>query len=140
MTTTARNHGARGHDQEPPFVGQCDERGPVVALRAAGFGAVVALAGSDSMRRTYAMRTRDRRRRETARVRAPRPPAAVAWSVTRGVLLALGLLVITVAFLGLVDVRLVLGDVAPWWYLGLIGLVMVLIALGSPWGGRIPDD
>jgi Na+-transporting NADH:ubiquinone oxidoreductase subunit NqrB len=52
--------------------------------------------------------------------------------VARALLLALGLAALTIAFLGLVDVQLVLAHTAPWWYIGLGGVALVLVALGSP--------
>jgi hypothetical protein len=54
--------------------------------------------------------------------------------------LVVGLVLITRALVGLVDTHLAVSRVAPWWYLGVIGLVAVLLALGSPWSGRDPGD
>ena len=60
--------------------------------------------------------------------------------VARGILLAFGVVITTVAFVGLVETKLLLADAAPWWYLGLVGLAAMLIALGSPRNGRVPTD
>jgi Na+-transporting NADH:ubiquinone oxidoreductase subunit NqrB len=71
---------------------------------------------------------------------ADRSRLIVAVLVARGVLLVLGLVATTVAFVELVDVKLSLAHVAPWWYLGLIGIAAVLLALGSPRRARLPGD
>jgi len=55
-------------------------------------------------------------------------------------LLGFGLVVMTVALVGLIDRQLDPFDADPWWYLGLIGLIAVLLALGSPRSGRVPTD
>jgi hypothetical protein len=54
--------------------------------------------------------------------------------------LVVGLVLITRALVGLVDTHLAVSRASPWWYLGVIGLVAVLLALGSPWSGRAPGD
>ena len=66
--------------------------------------------------------------------------APVARRVVRGMLLGFGLVVMTVALVGLIDRQLDPFDADPWWYLGLIGLIAVLLALGSPRSGRVPTD
>jgi hypothetical protein len=58
----------------------------------------------------------------------------------RAVLLIFGLAMTSVALVKLIDAKLALAHVAPWSYLGLLGLVAVLVALGSPWSGRIRND
>lgn len=74
------------------------------------------------------------------RVARARPPAPVVRRAARGTLLVVGLVLITRALVGLVDTHLAVSRAAPWWYLGVIGLVAVLLALGSPWSGRDPGD
>ena len=74
------------------------------------------------------------------RMSADRSSFAVAVRVLRALLLAFGLAVTTLSFVELVDVRLLVIDAAPWWYLGVIGLAAMLVALGSPWKDRVPTD
>lgn len=52
--------------------------------------------------------------------------------VARIALLLAGLAIVTVSFIALVDEQLASGGVEPWSYLGAIGIVAVLLALGSP--------
>jgi hypothetical protein len=63
----------------------------------------------------------------------------VLW-VLRGALLVFGVITMTVALVGSFDAEFVYVAVEPWWYLGIVGLVAVLVALGSPWTGRLPTD
>jgi hypothetical protein len=60
--------------------------------------------------------------------------------VARVGLLVAGIVITAVAFLGLVDAQLVVVHAAPWWWVGLIGMVAVVLGLGSPWDGRGPGD
>jgi hypothetical protein len=60
--------------------------------------------------------------------------------LARPVLLGFWLIVVTVALVELIGVQLALTKVAPWSYLGLVGLAAVAIALGSPRRSRIGDD
>lgn len=71
---------------------------------------------------------------------SPSLGAPVVRRVARGMLLGFGLVLVTVALVGLIDRQLDPFDADPWWYLGLIGLVGVLLALGSPRSGRVPTD
>jgi hypothetical protein len=73
-------------------------------------------------------------------VPTPSSPTAAPRRVVRGMLLIFGIGVMTVALVGLMDQRLDPFDADPWWYVGLVGLVAVLFALGSPRSGRIPDE
>ncbi len=57
---------------------------------------------------------------------------SLAVRVVRAALLVIGLATAVVAFIGLVDERLVVARAAPWWYVGLVGVAAVLLALGSP--------
>jgi len=54
------------------------------------------------------------------------------------VLPVVGVIVTTIARVGLVESKLVLIRVEPWWYLVLIGLAVVLRALGSARRDRLP--
>jgi hypothetical protein len=56
--------------------------------------------------------------------------------VVRGAILAIGVALTTFSFVRLVVVhdRVVLA--APWWWLGLIGVVATLLGLGAPWSAR----
>lgn len=59
---------------------------------------------------------------------------------TRQLLAVAGVAVTTTSFVGLVarDNRAV--NASPWWLIGLIGLLTVLLALGSPSAGHATDD
>jgi hypothetical protein len=59
--------------------------------------------------------------------------------VARVTVLVVGLALMTRALVGLMDEHLDVARAAPWWYLGVIGLVAVALALGSPRTGRAPD-
>lgn len=61
-------------------------------------------------------------------------------AVARAALLGFGLIVVTVALVELIGVQLALTKVAPWSYVGLVGLAAVLAALGSPRSRRIGHD
>jgi hypothetical protein len=60
--------------------------------------------------------------------------------VARVALLVAGVAVSAVSFIGLVAVQLDVRDAAPWWYLGVAGIVAVLVAIGSPWSPGRPGD
>jgi hypothetical protein len=69
--------------------------------------------------------------------RAPRRRVRRA---ARVALLVVGLAIMTVSFIALVDEHLVLTGAEPWSYLGAIGIVAVLVALGSPWDTGASTD
>jgi hypothetical protein len=71
---------------------------------------------------------------------ASRSVATVMRRAARGLLLGFGVVVSMLAFVGLLDDKLELADIEPWWYLALIGVVAVLLALGSPWAGGVSND
>jgi hypothetical protein len=71
---------------------------------------------------------------------ASRSVATVMRHAARGLLLGFGVVVSMLAFVGLLDDKLELADIEPWWYLALIGVVAVLLALGSPWAGGVSND
>ena len=60
------------------------------------------------------------------------PTGSVLLRVVRVVLLVGGLTAMAVAFIGLVDEQLAVVGAAPWSYVGVIGMVATLLALGSP--------
>jgi hypothetical protein len=69
------------------------------------------------------------------------------WSSRRGavraarvVLLVAGVTVTTASFVGLIDEHLAVVGAEPWWYIGAVGIVAVLVALGSPWNTGRPGD
>jgi hypothetical protein len=64
---------------------------------------------------------------------------SIRWTA-RAALLAVGLIVVTIALVELIDVQLALNKISPWSYLGLFGLAAVVLALGSPWSSHIGDD
>jgi bacteriorhodopsin len=45
--------------------------------------------------------------------------------------------ILLVGFVGLVDANSHYDRMWPWWLIGLIGLLLVLVAIGNPW--RRPD-
>lgn len=57
----------------------------------------------------------------------------------RWVLLVVGVVITVVGFVGLVDEDNRLKSAAPWWLVGLVGLSIVLLALGSPGSRRATD-
>ena len=61
--------------------------------------------------------------------------AAVRWIVA---LVGIGLTVLCLVRLVEVDNRA--AQASPWWYLGLTGMALTLLALGSPWSARTADD
>jgi hypothetical protein len=78
--------------------------------------------------------------RENGSMVAPRSRLTTARHAARVLLLGFGVAVSALAFVGLLDDRLELADIEPWWYLALIGIVAVLLALGSPRAGRVSND
>jgi hypothetical protein len=60
-------------------------------------------------------------------------------STLRRVLLFGGVAAITVALVGSLDAEFSVVGIDPWWQLGVLGLVAVLVGLGSPWAGRLPS-
>ena len=64
-----------------------------------------------------------------------RPLAVVRWIVA---LVGIGLTVLCLVRLVEVDNRAT--EASPWWYLGLTGMALTLLALGSPWSARTAAD
>ena len=58
----------------------------------------------------------------------------VVVAVARSSMLVAGVLLTTLSF-----VRMVEGDKAPWWWIGLIGVTATVVGLGAPWSARRPD-
>jgi hypothetical protein len=52
--------------------------------------------------------------------------------IVRWLLLAVGVGLATLAFVHLVEVKKVTVHSEPWWWLGLIGVILTLLGLGSP--------
>lgn len=73
-------------------------------------------------------------------VAAPRSSRISLKRAVRVTLLIFGLVLTTVAMVELIDAKLALHHVAPWSYLGLIGLAAVIAALGSPRSRRVGND
>jgi hypothetical protein len=69
--------------------------------------------------------------RDVRRTRVGSGPVA---RVLRASLLVVGVGAMTAAFLGFIDEQLTVVGAAPWWYLGVAGVVATLLGLGSPWG------
>jgi hypothetical protein len=65
-------------------------------------------------------------------VSSSRSSRAATTRLARAVLLVSGVAATTIAFVGLIDEQLVVAGAAPWWYLGIAGIVATLLALGSP--------
>jgi hypothetical protein len=61
--------------------------------------------------------------------------AVVRWIVA---LVGIGLTVFCLVRLVEVDNRA--AQASPWWYLGLTGMALTLLALGSPWSARTAAD
>jgi hypothetical protein len=57
--------------------------------------------------------------------------AAVRWFA-----LGAGVALTTLSFVRLVEEHDLALGAAPWWWLGLVGVAVTLLALGSPWPGR----
>ena len=54
-------------------------------------------------------------------------------AVARWTTLAVGVGLTTLSFVRLVEVRNRVADASPWWWLGLIGAAVTVLALGLPW-------
>ena len=67
-----------------------------------------------------------------ALVSSLRTSRSVTLRIARSVLLIVGVITTTVAFIGLIDEQLAVTRTAPWWYVGAAGIVVTLLALGSP--------
>jgi len=65
---------------------------------------------------------------------------AVIAVVARWLTLAVGVGLTTLSFVRLVEVHDAIVFAAPWWWLGLIGVVLTGLALGAPWATRPRDD
>lgn len=61
--------------------------------------------------------------------------AAIRWLA-----LAAGVALTTVSFGLLVDEHDRAIGAAPWWWLGLVGVAITVLALGSPWSARVRRD
>jgi hypothetical protein len=59
----------------------------------------------------------------------------VRWSV-----LMIGVALVAYCFVRLVEVHDRAALAAPWWWLGLIGVALTLLGLGSPWPARGDGD
>ncbi|HXY91679.1 MAG TPA: hypothetical protein VEP49_04325 [Acidimicrobiia bacterium] len=68
------------------------------------------------------------------------PPRSTLVLVLRAILLVAGVVAIAAALVGSFDAEFVFLGVDPWWHVGLGGLIAVVIALGSPFAGRVSTD
>ena len=62
------------------------------------------------------------------------------YGVLRGLLALLGVAVIVTCLVHLIEVDNRAAKASPWWLLGLSGVAMVVVALGSPRAGLSADD
>jgi hypothetical protein len=60
--------------------------------------------------------------------------------VVRWLALAVGVAVSTLSFVRLVEEHDSAVGATPWWWLGLIGVAITVLALGSPWSRRAGRD
>lgn len=61
-------------------------------------------------------------------------------ALTRWLLVAVGVALSTGGFVGLIDEHSRAVSAWPWWLIGLTGVVLVLIGLGSPWSRPAGGD
>lgn len=65
---------------------------------------------------------------------------AVLGALARWFVLAVGVTLTTWSFVQLVEVHNQFAHASPWWWRGLIGVGLTVLALGLPWSRRGPAD
>ena len=61
-------------------------------------------------------------------------------AVARWIVAVLGIGLTVLCLVRLVEVDNRAAQASPWWYLGLTGMALTLLALGSPWSARTAAD
>jgi uncharacterized membrane protein len=62
------------------------------------------------------------------------------FAIARWIVALVGVTLTVLSLVRLIEVDNRATEASPWWYLGLTGLVLVLVALGSPWSARNAAD